>query len=86
MLSCASKSGTLGHSFSRGMADAVTVIAESAPLADALATALANHVSVPGDVRAVLNRISGIPEILGCAVIVGDLIGVRGQFEVKLLS
>ncbi len=79
-------SGTMGHSFSQGMADAVTVIAESAPLADAWATALANCVSVPGDIEAVLDRVSGIPEILGCAVILGDRIGVRGQFEVKLLS
>jgi ApbE superfamily uncharacterized protein (UPF0280 family) len=79
-------SGTLGHSFSKGKADAVTIISNSAPLADAWATALANKVQGPGDIEPLLETVEEIPGIVGCAVIVGDRIGVRGSFQVKLLS
>jgi len=43
-------SGTMGHSLSLGTADAVTVISNSCPLADATATAVANR-CVPGTAR-----------------------------------
>ena len=79
-------SGTLGHSFSKGKADAVTIISTSAPLADAWATALANKIQGPGDIEPLLEIVEGIPGIGGCAVIAGDRIGVRGSFQVKLLS
>jgi ApbE superfamily uncharacterized protein (UPF0280 family) len=39
-----SSSGRIGHSLSMGNSDVVCVIAKSAPLADAAATALANMV------------------------------------------
>jgi ApbE superfamily uncharacterized protein (UPF0280 family) len=79
-------SGTVGHSLSFGLADAVTVITREAPLSDAWATSLANRVRNPEDIEPVLEMALGIPEILGCVVIVGDRIGIRGQFEVKPLS
>lgn len=79
-------SGTMGHSFSRGKADAVTVIAKNTPLADSWATALANRVLTPEDIEPVLELVSTITEISGCVVIVGDRVGIRGEFEVKLLS
>lgn len=79
-------SGTLGHSLSFGKADAVTVISESTPLADAWATALANRVSSADDIEPVLEKVTYIREIAGCAVIVGERIGFRGDFEVKLLT
>jgi ApbE superfamily uncharacterized protein (UPF0280 family) len=41
-------SGRLGRSFSLGIADAVTVLAEDAPTADAAATMIANRVDLPG--------------------------------------
>jgi ApbE superfamily uncharacterized protein (UPF0280 family) len=79
-------SGTIGHSLSMGNADAVMVIAGSAPLADAWATSLANQVEGPNHIEPVLDQINEISHILGCAIIVGDRIGIRGDFEVKLLS
>ena len=79
-------SGTLGHSLSFGKADAVTVIGESTPLADAWATALANEVKSAEDIEKNLDRVQLIPEILGCAIIAEGQIGIRGAFEVKLLS
>jgi ApbE superfamily uncharacterized protein (UPF0280 family) len=79
-------SGTLGHSYSMGKADAVTVVCESAPLADAWATALANQVKEREDIEPVLDQAARIREIHTCVVIVGEAIGIRGSFEVKLLS
>lgn len=79
-------SGTMGHSFSRGRADAVTVIATSAPLADSWATAIANRIAGAGDMERELDAVSRIPEILACSIIVEGQIGIRGEMEVKLLS
>lgn len=79
-------SGTLGHSYSKGNADAVSVISGSASVADAWATSLANLVKVPADIEEVLERAKGIKDILGCAVIIGERIGLMGEIEVKPLS
>jgi len=79
-------SGTMGHSFSRGRADAVTVICASAPLADSWATAIANRVQNADDMEQELETVSGIPEILGCAIIIDQQIGIRGLLEFKLLT
>jgi hypothetical protein len=78
-------SGTMGHSYSQGRADAVTVVSSSAPLSDSWATSLANRVRSKNDVEGVLETVSGIPEISGCAVIIENHIGFRGDLEVKLL-
>ena len=76
-------SGTLGHSLSMGRADAVSVVAHSAPLADAWATSLANLVRDQRDIETVLEKAGNVPEILGCVVIVGDRVGVIGEIPVK---
>jgi len=47
---------------------------------------VANLVKVPADIESVLTMVEGIREILGCAVILGERIGIRGQIEVKPLS
>jgi uncharacterized protein len=44
-------SGWRGRSFSLGIADAVTVLADTASMADAAATIIANAVDLPGDPR-----------------------------------
>jgi ApbE superfamily uncharacterized protein (UPF0280 family) len=44
-------SGWRGHSFSLGIADAVTVLADTAAMADAAATVIANAVDLPGHPR-----------------------------------
>ena len=79
-------SGTMGHSFSRGRADAVTVVSSSAPLADSWATAIANRVTGENDLEQVLEEVAGISDIVGCAVIIANRIGIRGNLEVKPLS
>jgi ApbE superfamily uncharacterized protein (UPF0280 family) len=80
-----SSSGTLGHSYSRGKADVVTVVTENTPLADAWATALANRVKGPRNIEQVLDQASAIHEITSIVVIAGDKIGIRGDLEVKPL-
>jgi hypothetical protein len=40
----------------------------------------------PEDIESVMDQVSEIPEILSCVVIAGEKIGIRGRFEVKLLS
>jgi ApbE superfamily uncharacterized protein (UPF0280 family) len=79
-------SGTMGHSFSQGNADALTVVMHSAPLADSWATALANRVSSAGDMDGVLAWVAGIHDILGFALIIDEQIGIRGELEVKMLT
>lgn len=79
-------SGSHGHSFSRGKADAVTVVSGNTSMADAWATALGNRVKGHKDIEPVLDEVTGIPEILACVVVFGERMGIRGMFEVKLLS
>jgi hypothetical protein len=69
-LGIATSAGTLGHSLSFGKADAVTVLAGSAALADALATAIGNEVRTASD----LPRAVEMAQTLGARgiVIVAD--------------
>ncbi len=78
--------GTVGPSFSAGKADAVVVICEDALLADAFATAFGNKVKSPKDVEKVINASEKIPEILSLLIICEDKIGIRGDFEIRLLK
>lgn len=78
-------SGTLGHSLSRGRADAACVLASSAALADACATALGNRVPDAGAVNDALEWVAGVPGILGGLVIVGDKLGAWGRVELAPL-
>jgi ApbE superfamily uncharacterized protein (UPF0280 family) len=80
-LGVCTSSGTVGRSLSFGRADAACVIAPSAPLADAAATALGNRVPDAGAIPRALEWAAGLPEILGAVVIAGDQLGVWGQVE-----
>lgn len=74
-------SGTVGHSLSRGNADAACVVARSAPLADAAATALGNRIQDRSDIDPGLEWARSIDEILGIMIVVGDRIGVWGAVD-----
>jgi ApbE superfamily uncharacterized protein (UPF0280 family) len=80
-LGICTSSGTIGHSLSFGKADAVTVVARDAALADAGATALGNLVQDPQDIRKVLEHAPTIPHIEGALVIVRDKMGLWGSLE-----
>ena len=78
-------SGTVGHSLSFGKADAVTILAPSPTLADAVATACGNAVQVPDDIENGLAIAEKIEGITGAVIIVGDRIGVWGALRLKRL-
>lgn len=72
-------SGTVGHSFSFGKADAALIACRSAALADAYATAFGNRLSAPTDIEAQLAVAGKAPEILAALFVIGDTMGIRGQ-------
>lgn len=78
--------GTVGPSFSAGKADAVVVICKDILLADAFATAFGNKVKSSDDVGKVINQSEKYPEIVSMLVICEDKIGIRGDFEMRILK
>ncbi len=78
-------SGTVGHSLSFGLADSVTVIARSTPLADAAATRLGNDVGRASGgsagIKRALAKSREIVGVLGVVVICGEKIGAVGDVE-----
>jgi ApbE superfamily uncharacterized protein (UPF0280 family) len=80
-LGLCTSSGTVGHSLSFGKADAAIVLADSAPLADAAATALGNRVRSPADIETALEPLKDIEGVLGGAVVAGEHLGAWGEVE-----
>ena len=80
-LGLCTSSGTVGPSLSFGKADAAIVLAESAALADAAATALGNKVKTAADIEHVLDVVSGISGVYGLAAIIGEHLGAWGGME-----
>lgn len=81
-VSVCTSSGTVGPSLSFGKADAATVIAGDAALADAVATALGNRIKTPGDIKTALAWAMGVPGVEGALAIIGGSMGCLG--DVKL--
>ncbi|MEM0241301.1 MAG: UPF0280 family protein [Candidatus Nezhaarchaeales archaeon] len=75
----ATSSGRYGHALSFGEADAVTVIADNAGLADAAATAICNATRGEDAIERGIERAMEIKEIRGVIIVVGDLIGIYGR-------
>jgi hypothetical protein len=78
-------SGTIGHSLSFGRADAATVKAKTATLADAVATGFGNRLKAAEDIPAALEWASSIPGVLGLLAVVGDRMGAWGDMELTAL-
>jgi len=85
-LGICTSAGTVGPSISYGKADAVVVICEDILLADAFATALGNKVKSPNDVEKVIKQSEKYPEILSLLIICEDKIGIRGDYEMRVLK
>jgi len=77
-------SGTFGHSFSFGKADAVIAIAPSASLADASATAIGNLVESAAHIPKAIEFAQGIEGLRGVAVIKDNEMKTWGK--VKIIS
>ena len=77
-------SGRHGRSFSRGIADAVTVLAKTAAQADAAATIIANAVDLPGHpaiLRMPANELQPDSD-LGCRLVTRD-VGALTEQEIE---
>jgi ApbE superfamily uncharacterized protein (UPF0280 family) len=75
-------SGTVGHSLSRGKADAVCVVSADCALADAAATSIGNRVRRAQDVPDAVAFGRRIDGVRGLLVIIGDRLGLWGELEV----
>ncbi len=78
--------GTIGPSLNFGKADAVVVICEDVLLAHSFATAFGNKVKSPNDVEKAINQSGKYPKILSLLIICEDKIGIRGDFEMRILK
>lgn len=72
-------SGTVGPSLSLGRADAAMIIAPSAILADAAATAAGNRVQTAADLEAALAWARQIPGVSGVLLIKDDKLALWGE-------
>jgi len=81
-LGVCTSSGTVGHSVSRGQADAAVVVAPNAALADAVATATANRIQGPQDCQQAVTWATQLPGIDGAVAICGDQMAVGGEIEI----
>lgn len=79
-------SGTVGHSYSTGTADAVCVLAPSCALADAAATAVGNRIRSPREIKSAIAFGRRIAGVLGIVVVVDREIGAWGQIELVPLK
>lgn len=82
-LGICTSSGTVGHSFSFGKADAVVIISQSAILSDAAATAIGNIIKTKEDILGGTQMAKKISGILGVVIIKDDKMGCWG--EIKLV-
>lgn len=85
-LGIATSSGTVGPSLSFGKADAAVVIADTAALADAVATGLGNRIRVPGDAEPALAWALGIEGVRGALVVIGETVAAQGRLSLVPLD
>jgi len=80
--SVCTSSGTVGHSLSFGRADAVVIVAESALLADAAATAVGNAVKETKDIEHALKLAKKIRGLDGVLIVKDDQMGALGKVKI----
>lgn len=85
-LGICTSSGTFGHAKSFGRADAVTVLAKDAAVADAFATKFCNSIKSADDIEEILRQSSDYEMLMGLAIVMGDKVGVRGKVKMVSLS
>jgi uncharacterized protein len=84
-LGICTSSGTVGPSLSYGCADAAVVLSPSAPLADAVATAMGNLVQGQDDLESALEYALKVKGVTGALLICDDKIAARGDIELKAI-
>jgi ApbE superfamily uncharacterized protein (UPF0280 family) len=81
-LGICTSSGTVGHSLSRGKADAAVAISPSAALADAAATAIGNLIKKPADIPRGIELAERIEGLKGVVIVSGDRLGLWGDVRI----
>lgn len=81
-LGISTSSGTVGHSLSFGKADAVVILANTAILSDAAATAIGNLIITSSDIPLGIEKAQSIPGIRGILIIKDENMGVWGNIKV----
>ena len=74
-------SARVGPSLSFGRADALTIVANNAALADAVATAMANRVQEKADLARVVESALALGGISGAVAVMGDNLAAGGDLE-----
>ena len=77
-LGICTSSGTIGHSLSLGMTDAVTVLAGDTALADAAATAIGNLIKSEKDFSQGIAFVKSLPGIKGVIIVLGEKMNIWG--------
>jgi hypothetical protein len=80
-LGICTSSGTVGHSYSQGRADAATIISRDVCLADAVATGAANLIRTEDDLAPALDYALAVRGVLGAVLVLGDKLAVKGDVE-----
>jgi ApbE superfamily uncharacterized protein (UPF0280 family) len=82
-LGICTSSASVGHSLSLGGTDAAVVIASSAILADAAATAIGNLVKEKQDIDKGIHLAKSVTGIKGVLIIKGDNMGIWGDIRIR---
>ncbi len=85
-ISVCTSSGTVGHSLSLGRADAATVVAKDAALADAVATGLGNRAGNRGELAAALEWVQTVPGVRGALIVLDDRLAAWGEITLVDLT
>ncbi len=85
-LGICTSTGSFGHSLSFGGADACTVLARSAAVADAMATALCNRIRTAADLSQALDTPHMPPEVLGAFATIEGQVGIQGIMQLVPLD
>lgn len=85
-LGVCTSSGTVGHSFSYGKADAVMISCRDTVLADAYATASANRIKSSDDLAGAAEELKQRGEILSAVMIVEGKASLYGDFKFSFAS
>lgn len=76
-------SGTVGHSLSFGKADAVVILADTATLSDAAATAAGNSIFTVEDMPLAIKKAQSINGVRGALVIKDDQMVIWGDIRIR---
>jgi uncharacterized protein len=79
-------SGTVGHSLSFGKADAVVVIAETAIISDAVATAIGNLIIQAADIPLGIEQAKKMTGVKGIIIIKDEQLGVWGNLKLRRIN